>query len=257
MKKNIIFFLLFLLPSLVLAASPFAETTRGDGLQLEYPILEWVQTNTELEISVHVYNLEDGVAEVTGVNCTLHVYNETGNHIYTNWTTEVDHLFDYEFEISSSLITEPGKYALGVYCVCDVCGFEGSELGGFFFESFYANDEGEPKSQEGLGFLAILIMIPIILGLFFLIGAATLGEEHNVLRIVLFLLSVPMTWISLHFGMIGLVRYYQLEALQNAIGSFTYWTAWLFFVLISYFVIYTIWKATEVAAQKKEERLRY
>lgn len=253
MKKLSFIFVLLLLVSVAQAA----QINVNNGLQLRYPVIEWIPLNTAFDIPIHVYNLEDGLAVTTDVNCTLHVYNETGKHIYTNWTTTVDHDYDYEFEISDSLLTTSGSYSISVYCYCDQCSSTNTDLGGFVSETFGANTDGKPKRTDGLGSLAFIIAIPLILGIFMIVGAATMGKEHGVLKIILFLLSVPLTWTSLHFAMIAVVRYYELMALQNAIGTFVYWSAWVFFVLLSYFIIYAIWKATEVAAQKKKERLEY
>ena len=101
--------------------------------------------------------------------------------------------------------------------------------------------------------LGIITLIPLIFGLFMIIGAATLGEDHNVLRIFLFLLTPITVWVSFHYGMISLVYTHGLPELQEAIGTTTYWMAWLFFFLIAYFIIYTIWKWANTVAEKKEE----
>ena len=107
--------------------------------------------------------------------------------------------------------------------------------------------------------LAIIILIPLIFGLFMLIGAASLSSEHEVFRWFLFLLSPITVWVSFHFGMVSLVYTHGLPELQEAIGDTTYWMSWLFSVMLSYFLIYTIWKWANTVAQKKKEEseLRY
>lgn len=105
--------------------------------------------------------------------------------------------------------------------------------------------------------LAIITLIPLIFGFFMLIGAVSLGKDHHVLKIFLFLLSPITVWVSFHFGMISLVYTHGLPELQEAIGDTTYWMAWLFFFFISYFLIYTIWKWAGTIAQKKKERIEY
>lgn len=110
---------------------------------------------------------------------------------------------------------------------------------------------------EDTNMLSIIILIPLVFGFFMLIGAMSLGQDHQVLKIALFLLSPITIWVSFHYAMIALVSYYGLTELQDAIGTTTYWMAWMFFLLLAYFIIYAIWKATNVIAQKKNERLQY
>ena len=123
---------------------------------------------------------------------------------------------------------------------------------------FYVSNDGTPKDLEGNGsFLWAVILIPLIFGLFMLIGAATMGDEHSILRVALFLFSVPMIWVSLHWALIGIIRFYGFLELENAIGSTTYWMGWFFFVLISYFLIYFVWKAFNAMAQNKDDKMNY
>lgn len=113
------------------------------------------------------------------------------------------------------------------------------------------------KDEGNKMILGIIILIPLIFGLFMIIGAATLGEDHNILKIVLFLFSPITVWVSFHFAMINIVKYYNLPELQEAMAGTTYWMAWFFFVLVSYFMIYTIWKWADNVAQKKKQRIEY
>lgn len=113
------------------------------------------------------------------------------------------------------------------------------------------------SEDTGKMVIAIIILLPILLGLFMLIGAATLSDDHVPLRIVLFLLSIPSFWISMHFGMLSLVEFYGFTALQDSMGDVTFWTAVIFFTIVSYFIIYAIYKVFENMAEKKKERLRY
>jgi hypothetical protein len=102
-----------------------------------------------------------------------------------------------------------------------------------------------------------IILLPMILGFFFLIGAATMGKDHSALRIVLFLLSIPTFFISAYFGMVGLVKYYNFPELQNAIAFSIYIIGTVFFVLLLYFITYVFYKAIKTAAKAKAEELEY
>ena len=113
------------------------------------------------------------------------------------------------------------------------------------------------QEDENKMILGVLILAPLILGAFLLIGAATLGEEHNVLRIFLFLLSPITFFVSLHFAAVGLAQFYNVPELLELIGSTTYWAGMVFFAIVTYFIIYWFYKITHMMAEKKEERLNY
>jgi uncharacterized membrane protein (DUF441 family) len=105
--------------------------------------------------------------------------------------------------------------------------------------------------------IAVLILVPLILGLFLLIGSATMGEEHGILRIFMFLLTFILFFTSLHFGMLGVVKFYNFPELQEAIGSTTYWVGIVFGVIVAYFCIYAIIKMIETIAKRKRQKLEY
>lgn len=250
MNKLSVYLVMFLFLLVPVLSLPPAQVTGGSGLQVAFPDFEWGKSNTAFEIPVHVYDMVDGLVQTTGINCSFHIYNSTGNHVFEGNDVTPSHNYDYEVIINDSVFVNEGFYSVQIYCA-------NANLGGFAKHNFYISSDGLPKNLAGTGFLSILILIPLIFGLFMLIGGVSMGEDHTVLRIFLFLLSVPMVWVSFHFGMIGLIRYYGLTVLQDVVGTTTYWMTWLFFVLVSYFIIYAIWKSFEVMAQDKEGRMKY
>jgi hypothetical protein len=105
--------------------------------------------------------------------------------------------------------------------------------------------------------LAVLILLPLLMGFLLLFAGVNLSEDHSVLKIFLFLLSMVLFWVSMHFGAITVVEYYNFPAMQNLIGSTTYYTGMTFFVIVSYFAIYSFIKLVNTAAQKRREKLVY
>lgn len=105
--------------------------------------------------------------------------------------------------------------------------------------------------------LGTLILLPFLFGVALLIGGISLGKEHTVIKIGMFLL-VPITFFaSLHFGTLTIVEYYDFPALENLLGTTTYWVGTIFFFILSYFLIYMFYMVTHVAAQKKKQELEY
>lgn len=111
--------------------------------------------------------------------------------------------------------------------------------------------------EEEKVIIAILIIAPLVLGLFLLIGAGSMSDEHRALRIALFLLSVITFFVSMHFGAVALVKFYRFPELEALLGSTTYWMAWVFGVIVTYFIIYAFYKIVHRAAQKRKEKLHY
>lgn len=105
--------------------------------------------------------------------------------------------------------------------------------------------------------IAALILVPLFLGLFFLVGAATLSEEHAPIKIFLFLLSIITFFTAFHIGMAAIIKFYNFPELQEIIGTTTYWVGWVFAALIAYFCIYLISEMIHHIGQKRKERLQY
>jgi len=113
------------------------------------------------------------------------------------------------------------------------------------------------QEDDGKMILGALILIPMFLAFFLLIGGISLDKEHAPLKIFLFLLGIIFFWTSLHFGMVSVVQFYNFPILENLIGSTTWWTGMIFFIILSYFCIYIIYKAFRAAAQDKKSKLNY
>lgn len=114
------------------------------------------------------------------------------------------------------------------------------------------------EEEEDKMIIAIIILLPMILSIMFLIGAAILDQkEHKTLKIFLFLLSPLPFFVSMNIAIMSVVKFYDFPELQNLIGSTTYWFGWVFFVIIVYFIIYLFYTVVNHISQKKQERLKF
>jgi len=121
----------------------------------------------------------------------------------------------------------------------------------------YINQNTKFGGEKGM-ILASIILLPIILGIFMLVGAITLdSKEHNVLKIFLFLMSFIMIFLSMNFGLTTLIKFYDFPELQNLIGNSTFWMGSIFVIIISYFIIYFIYTVFTHIQEKKKQRLKY
>lgn len=111
--------------------------------------------------------------------------------------------------------------------------------------------------EDDTMFFGMIALLPMLLGLFFLLGSFFLGEDHQVLKIFLFLLSIVPFFSSLHLAALSVAQYYQFPELINAIGTTIYWVGLVVVLLVIYFSIYLVSAVMNTLKQKKEERLRY
>lgn len=106
---------------------------------------------------------------------------------------------------------------------------------------------------------AVIILLPMFLGAFLLVGAATLdAQRHAAIKIFLFLLSIMTFFSSMHLGILSAVEYYPtFTSLQDWIGQTTWWVGMCYVLIITYFIMYLVYQAIHTAAQKKQEELQY
>lgn len=140
-------------------------------------------------------------------------------------------------------VLEKGTYSASI--ICDKSGTE------------YKGECKFKVGEDDTMFFGILMLLPMILGIFLIIGATSLGEDHNVFKIFLYLGSLATFFISAHFGLITLTNLYDFPELEGLMGTSIYWISLVFFVVLSYFLIYVVTKAIRMAALKKKERLEY
>lgn len=246
------FFIFFFFVVSTLAVPPFQSSSEQNELTIVYPKFEFLKRNIIYNLYFHVVNGTGKILNVSMVDCSFHLFNTSNDHILI-----IDEMvsngndFDLEVELGYNATDKIGIYGYNMWCNSS----EGEN--GFLSTVYEVTENGFDDDSVGSNLLVLIALIPLIFGLFMIVGAATLGSDHDVLRIFLFLLSPITVWVSFHFSMIGLVRYYGLWDLQEAVGNTTYWMTWLFFVLLSYFIIYSIWIWANVIAQKKKERIEY
>ena len=101
----------------------------------------------------------------------------------------------------------------------------------------------------------LLIFIPLVMGLFALIGAATLDQQHGAMKIALFMLSFISVIGAAYVGS-NIVSTTDSQV-QGALGVTTNWITWIFIIVVFYFLIYLIYNIFTTIGRQKEENLRY
>jgi len=252
MKKVFLFLLLFLFLPTVFAApptSPFQESGTETGAVVLYPKDSYFEFNSSFSYHVHFVNSSGFAVPSDEFSCLGHFYSSQGSHLAELSSVDDSNGWDDYFRLND---TVTGVYQTVPYNI--FCNSSQNEAA-FVSGEFQITSDSEYKQNDGVGFFAILVLIPIIFGLFLLFGAASLGDEHTVLRIFMFLFAPLTIFVSLHFAMIGVVKYLGLTELMESIGDTTYWLTWLFVLIISYFMIYFIWKMFDYNIKKKKDKM--
>jgi len=113
------------------------------------------------------------------------------------------------------------------------------------------------KPEEDKMIIGVLILLPMLLGFFLLIGALNMADQHVPLKIFMFLAGFVFFWASMHFGVTAVVEFYDFPAMEELAGTTVYWVGVTFFAIVSYFFIYAIYIMFKTAAQAKKAKLEY
>lgn len=251
-KTNFIFIILLcVLIVPFVSAKIGVSSDAGTGLTVIAPQINAYPYNMNVEFHVHVYNSTGARINDSLLTCLMHLYNQSDNHIMRQNMTQDKG--DYSATINTTVLSYRGHYAYIIDCI------RGSQ-GGFTSGSFIVNELGVDVSDEpsNLTPLSVIIVLPLILAIIMMIGAATLdGESHAALKIGLFLLSSVPFYISLYWGGLVVINYYNFPLFTEAIADGVFWLGMMFFVIITYFIIYAFYILVKKAAQKENERLNY
>ena len=111
-----------------------------------------------------------------------------------------------------------------------------------FSYDFKITNTGLEATNYNAILICALILIPMLLALVLIIGGFVLDDEHNPLRIFLFLLSIILFFVSLNIGVVGINTVYSIPILEDLLGSTVYWVGVVLFAILSYFAIWMLYK---------------
>lgn len=140
------------------------------GLIIDYPKFDYVKVGAPFNISVHVYNISNGL-EVINANCSLRIYNQTGYEGMNRTLTYVSG--------SYNLFIAQGNFTQGINSFLIQCST--ADLGGFASGNFLVTKSGIILDlPEAILYIA-LILINLLMFSFFLYWAMVLpfSEEMN------------------------------------------------------------------------------
>lgn len=249
-KEMIWIWIFILLAGAVMAVPPVQTTITNEGIRIEYPKQPIFLLNNPDKLHIHVMNSTGYLLTNATTTCLLHIYNDTGNHVVEANMTYDSNLIDFFYNLPETITSQAEVYSYIINC------YNGKEAG--YVSTTFEISQSAPADNLVGGFpLAALIIVPMLFGIMLLIGSFMFGEDHAVLKIALFLIAYLTVFLSLWFGVQTIVRYYGFADLQEAIGTTVWIIGIIFFVILSYFLIYAFIQGIEASAQKKRKEMEY
>lgn len=141
--------------SLVYGAQTQTTVNTANGLQIFYPEFDYIPKDQSFNLHIHINNITTGKEVLnTFVNCSIHIYNGTGNHILESNLSKDSNLIDHEIYILGSNFSSYGKYSFKISCMAN-------SIGGSISNTFVVNNKGvEPTiAQAGFYFIVILMVV--------------------------------------------------------------------------------------------------
>lgn len=105
--------------------------------------------------------------------------------------------------------------------------------------------------------MGFIILLPMLLGIIFLVGSVALKDGHVVLKIFLFLMSLFTFFTSFHMGLLYVIKVYGWTDMQNTIGSATYYFMLIISVIITYFILHFLIVVLKGMMDRKKERIEF
>jgi hypothetical protein len=152
---------LFLLPTV--SAVPTVTTTQNfpQGYSIYvHPIQEYFKAGQDVILNAHVTNSSNGYPINTSINCILHLYNSTGEHINIQSINTTHEVYDYEFTILGGNFTKETK-SYHIFC------FNGG-FGGDYAKAIEVTQTG---IQNTILFYIVILLISV--------GVVILGFSIN------------------------------------------------------------------------------
>lgn len=173
-------FVFAILPFITSAPPVTTVQSFPQGLVIEYPVVDYLKFGEDFTFHFHVFNASTGNYLVTNTNCSFHLYNSTGNHIFQGYDDTVSDTYDYAFKILNGNFSKVGSYYYITQC-------KTGDFGGYTEHGFEVKVSGAGLTEGRAVLYGVLIFVLVL----FLFGAMILFVkfDHLLVRIGMFGLS--------------------------------------------------------------------
>ena len=241
------FFVFFLCVFSVIAPSTVVnQNSPSSGLVMAYPKIDYYKLGNNITLNFHVFNSSGYY--VTKNDCYFHLYDNLGNHILKKkmYRDSLDS-FDYEVDINKTVLRTTQRYGFISFC-------NGTQGSGFDSGSFFVTHSGLDVSSSGF---SVSVILPLVFGLFLLVGGFLIGPEHVLIRPFLWILSLLSVFVSTYLA----IDLFNEELLTSGLSNGLSWFVWVAGVvvalLIFYLCLFLFSTIMSVRKQKRERELEY
>lgn len=251
MKKYFIFFIfVIVLSSFSHAVKPLTEiqfpSSTEPTLNIVYPKITEYKLGDTIDLHFHLFLSNASKISNTTANCTLHLYNDTGNHIVVQYPVYYSTaLGEWEYKLNTTYTGKSSEIGYIIECYNKAPKEYGFVSGTFNIGNNYI---------DGTLFLGIML-VPLIFGFMLLYASNILGQEHVFFKLFLFTISILSPIISYQLA-INITQRYLInsEVINEAMSSQVVIYAWLFAIYLFYFVIIYMKYLVEKLRLNKEKK---
>lgn len=228
-KKGVLFLLLLFILSPLTLALTIKESPNSIYL-----------TGQSFYLYFNVYN-DSTIYDNKTTQCSFNLFDDS-NHILKTQT--LPYAANYFYYNSTPL--NKSNYGYSIFC-------NNTASAGFLNGNFKVSYNIDPP--QGLGFYWVIILLPMFLSIICLIGAFLFPvETHLPLRVGLFLLAFIPLFVSIHYAVVGLVHFFNLQEMVNNLSSSVYYLGTILIVLVVYWFYYAIIVSVNIAAQNERDK---
>lgn len=154
---KLILVLLFGIIPFISAAPPVTTVQQfTEGYTIQIPQDNILNQNRDYTFEFHVFNITNGKPIISGINCSLHLYNSSGNHIFEGYDDTVSQDLDYSFRVLKGNFSKLESQYYFIGC-------NSSNYGGFGESIIHVTPNGEEINTSQLTIYIIILLADIIL----------------------------------------------------------------------------------------------
>jgi hypothetical protein len=192
-----------LVSSIVYSAPPFLESSSfsNEGIQIEFPLIEGIALQESYSFHFHIFNISNGVGFKEVQNCSFHLYDPYGSHIYKTNVSEFHDEWDLEVFIDGTNFSQRGDYNYIFQCTRND---GGNIIGGFLgTELIVGLTELTVDNTSSLGIIIFILFINITIFLVALFKSDWTNNEIVNLVIKRGLLAISIYMLTLNTAIVA------------------------------------------------------
>jgi len=186
------------------------------------------------------------------------------NVTYTSPLGDTANLVFYNIG-NSTLICQNNSMASGTEIICPLIGYTYGDTITWYVNATTATNKTTTgtltftiEELSETGYMAVIILLPILFGLIIIIGVSFMSQEHDVLKFIALPFSIITIIASLHFGNLAINNLNpSMTELQLQLVRSVTWIGRFFIVITAYILLYAIYTVNIRMAYESEDKLKY